>query len=142
LDLNATQILMLEDKLKKDLEAISRVKGLLGLNGTAPHARLNEVEADETEAPVTSLRSTIERIVNGDPYAKWTTAKVLAKLQADKYPLKAQKPIYSVGQSLQKLAESERIRLTRRGVGSSPNIYRALENAGPTNHSEEDVSKE
>lgn len=133
------QLASLEEDLRKDLEAISRVKQILALkNGSLSRPddrqirlpiRIQEpddpLDADDVEeARSDSLVGTIERIINSDLNVRWTTAKMLTRLQSLKFPLKAKKPIYSVGQSMQKLEEKGKIRIVRRGTGSAPNIYR------------------
>jgi len=135
--MDATQITVLERQMleehKKDIEALARLKRFLPTNGAAPdpveHRQMAlPVGGDAEElddAPVTTLRGKIEEIINADPTQKWTTQRVLARLREIGFPLNAQKPIYSVGQSLKILAGHERIKLVRKGVGSAPNIYRA-----------------
>ncbi len=132
--MDAKDISAMKDEMRKNLEALERVERLLAAKGgIVPPANDNQMslptaaEADEydTEAPVDSLRGTIERIVNSEPNARWTTQKVLARLQEMKYDLRAQKPIYSVGQSLNVLVKKGRIRIARKGAGSAPNIYKA-----------------
>jgi hypothetical protein len=140
----------LKEELLKDMEALERVERLMAAkNGllsrpddrqlTLPirpltarrEATDKAVDSAEEDAdqPVLSLRGKIEEAVNTNPEMRWTTQKVLAHLQAIGFPLRAQKPIYSVGQALQKLAEGKKIRIVRRGVGSAPNIYKGIASA-------------
>jgi hypothetical protein len=139
--MNPAELRSMEEDLQKDLEALARVRrilesknGSLRLNAEAKPPpgqvifvgnaiRVADVD-DPDETPVTSLRGKIEQIINSDPAVKWTTQKVLAHLQRIGFPLKAKKPIYSVGQSLNVLTDQGRIRLVRKGVGSTPNLYR------------------
>ncbi len=132
--MDAKQIGTLKEELRKDLEALERVERLMAAkNGSAAPVSENQLpllqvsEADEfdSEAPASSLRGTIEQIVNGDPSSRWTTQKVLARLKEMKYDLRAKQPIYSVGQTLNVLVKKGRIRLARKGAGSAPNIYKA-----------------
>jgi len=134
MDADAKRLAALEEELRRDLDAIARVKQLMALkNGSLSPpdsrqlklaiTRLTDAE-DDDEAPIQSLRGTVEKIINADPTIRWTTQKVLAHLQNTGFPLKAQKPIYSVGQALQKLAGDGKIRIVRKGVGSQPNIYK------------------
>jgi hypothetical protein len=134
------EIIALKEEAKANYDALERVERLLAAkNGIVPKkaeddlqmplvvqqpAGNAEIDEYDTEAPSDSLRGTIERIVNGEPNARWTTQKVLARLQELKYDLRAVKPIYSVGQSLNVLAKKGRIRLARKGAGSAPNIYK------------------
>jgi hypothetical protein len=140
---NPDDLLKLEAELKKDLDAISRVRKMMAskngavadatktivtLPSSTPTSSVSDADDDEDdldEGPVTSLRGTVERVVNSDPNKQWTTQRVLDRMRRDGFDFKAQKPIYSVGQALQKLAQRHRIRRTRKGTGSSPNIYRA-----------------
>src|SRR4051794_29414847 len=109
--MNVAELASLEEEVQKDLEAIARVRRMLEIrNGLAhgakpppqhviligdakPPVDLKDVEG----APVTSLRGKIEHIINSDPALKWTTQRMLAHLQRIGFPLKAKKPIYSIG---------------------------------------------
>jgi hypothetical protein len=126
--MNAEQLAAIEAELKKDLEAVSRVRRLLeGKQSASPEPTTEAGStAEDLESPVSSLRGTIERTMNADPQAKWTVQKMLSHLQQTGYPLKAQKPLYSVGQSMKILVDRGRIRLVRKGVGSAPNVYKGI----------------
>jgi hypothetical protein len=87
-------------------------------------AEHSEAAGATHDLPATSIRGKIEQVMNADSQIRWTTQKMLAHLQTTGFPLKAQKPIYTIGQSLQKLADKNRIVLLKRGAGGSPNIYR------------------
>lgn len=153
MDADPQRLAALKEELRKDLEALERVEKLLASkNGSLSRPderqyplpiRSNGRTTEETTeddldgAPVTSLRGTIDQIINADPNIKWTTQKVLNHLQSIQYPLRAQKPIYSVGQALQILAGNDRIRLVRRGTGSAPNIYKGKLPAGPPANAED-----
>jgi hypothetical protein len=140
--MDAAEIRLLKEELRKDLEAIERVERLMAAKnsprpadehqlppGAEPAVAGQEPDDSEdfTEAPRDSLRGTIERIVNTDTTTRWTTQKVLARLKELNFNLRAKKPIYSVGQSLNILATRGRIRVARRGAGSAPNIYKGIE---------------
>lgn len=49
---------------------------------------------------------------------------MLAHLLATQFPLRAKKPIYSVGQAMSKLEQRGKIRIVKRGAGNSPNVYK------------------
>ena len=156
--MNAKNLLALKDELKRDLEAIERVERMMTFKNIpieskpepvperltasqtiaeAPQAMAEEIEDDlDSDANPNSLRGTIEQIINTHPDVRWTTQRILAHLSKINYPLKAQKPIYSVGQALRQLTVKRRIKLARKGAGSEPNIYRALS----TTPSQEDSS--
>lgn len=135
MDADAKKLASLEEELRRDLDAIARVKELMARK-RPPDSRQYALpipisdkakdSIDDLDAPAQSLRGTIENMINADPEARWTTQKVLAHLQQTGFPLKAQKPIYSVGQALQKLVDKGSIRIVRKGIGSQPNIYKAL----------------
>jgi hypothetical protein len=125
----------LEAELRRDLEAIERVRRLMALkNGSlSPDSRQYTLpgaiapgESDDglESTNASSLSGTIERIVNSDATVRWTTPKMLVHLQQIGFPLRAKKPIYSIGQAMQKLASRGDIRIVRRGAGNSPNIYK------------------
>lgn len=142
MDADVQKLASLEDELRKDLEAIARVRQLIAAKNGALAAKPDDRQyplliagdrasdhvdsTDADDAPVESLRGKIEQVINSDPTVRWTTQKMLSHLQAIGFPLRARKPIYSVGQAMQKLGDSQKIRLIRRGVGSAPNIYRGL----------------
>lgn len=65
----------------------------------------------------------MDALLNQNPSTRWTTQKVLAKLQRDGFTFKAKKPVISIGQALTKLVAQDKIRRVRRGSGSEPNIY-------------------
>lgn len=143
--MDAKEIAAMKEEMRKNLEALERVERMIAAkNGiVAPlddkQLPLHEAEADEyeTEAPVDSLRGTIEHIINSDPNARWTTQKVLARLKELKYNLRAKQPIYSVGQTLNILVKKGRIRIARKGAGSAPNIYKGkIQDVGPTRDQE------
>jgi hypothetical protein len=140
--MDADRIAALKDELRRDLDAVERVERMLAFkngslmkpNGNGKQSTVAPLNLDETvapddeydtDAPVDSLRGTVERIVNSDPNERWTTAKVLQRLIETKFDLRAAKPIYSVGQSLNVLVKKGRIRLVRKGAGSAPNVYKA-----------------
>lgn len=138
--MDAQELAALEQDLRRDLDAIERVKkmlafknGSLKLHGAQkpkPLEEPDEITVEVSEAfnladiPATSLRGTIEAVMNEDPNVRWTVQKMLAHLQNTGFELKAAKPIYSVGQSMKILANKGKIRLIRRGSGSEPNVYR------------------
>jgi hypothetical protein len=138
--LDEKQLIALEEQARLDLDAIQRIRGMMARqNGAKPNVQPPPPGEDEVEdfrdydddsgeydgKEATTLIGTIAKTINADPGKKWTTAKVLAHLQSTGYPLKAAKPLYSVGQSLGKLVEQGKIRILRRGLGSKPNIYGA-----------------
>jgi|ERR1035438_2166422 hypothetical protein len=138
MDAEVQKLTALEEELRRDLEAITRVRQIMALkNGSLskPDDRqipllMNlpaadpQADDDLDEERADSLIGTIDKTINSDPNIRWTTTKMLAHLQSIQYPLKAQKPIYSVGQTMKKLEEKGRIRVVRRGSGSAPNIYK------------------
>jgi len=148
MDVDTQKFAALKEELRKDLEALERVERLMAAkNGKLsalpddrqlplmpPDARRTDSidQSDEDNGPATSLRGKIEEIINAEPGNRWTTQKVLAKLNEIKFPLKAQKPIYSVGQSLNGLVNQNRIKLARKGAGSEPNIYKGLPTVEPS----------
>ena len=130
--MNPTELAAVEDELREDLEAFARVRRVLASRNGSPSSASRIAEAalasnpdDLDEAPIRSLRGTVEQTVNSSPMTKWTTQKVLFEMQRNGFHFKAEKPIYSVGQALQKLVQKGKIRLVRKGAGSAPNVYRA-----------------
>lgn len=138
----------LEEELRRDLEAIVRVRKMMAIkNGALGKPASNENQltlipttaafvsgsenAEDMDAPATSIRGMIVQTMNASPLTRWTTAKMLAHLQSINFPLEAKKPIYTIGQSMQKLAERGDIRLLKRGLGNRPNIYAGKEPPKP-----------
>lgn len=150
MDLEAKRLEALEIELRRDLEAVERVRkmmafknGALSSHSTDNSAQLEfaDEEANLSDAPVTSLRSTIEAMINRDQVTRWTVQKVVAELKAMNIGLKAEKPVYSVGQAMKILAGRGKIRLVRRGSGSEPNIYKARSPEAKEGPSEQDSSE-
>lgn len=140
MDFEAERLSALEQELKRDLEAITRVRQLMAFkNGSlaghktepiqAPISAADRLDFDDgvdvgLDAPSTSLRGTIESTINANPSVRWTVQKMLKHLADGGFELKAQKPVFSVGQAMKKLADQKRISLIRKGSGSAPHIYR------------------
>ncbi len=131
----------LEQELRRDLEAIERVKRMMAFKNNNPPAQRAEESkpskivglfeldgADETMQPEegVSLRGTIEAIMNADPSLRWTVQKMVQRLKDSGFELKAQKPVFSVGQAMKKLADKGRVRLAVKGVGSAPHVYQGF----------------
>ncbi len=146
MEADAKRLAALEEELRKDLEAITRVRQIMSLkNGSlrlddrqlklpiagkpAKDDAIDSAEEDADDAPITSLRGKIAEVINSDPTVRWTTQRVLAHLQQSGFPLRAEKPIFSVGQSLSALVRKGKIRMVRKGTGSQPNIYKGLNSA-------------
>lgn len=140
MDMEARKLAALKEDLRRDLEAIERVERMMAFkNGSLPRPDEREIplpslqvvdqatvtDDDDVEVQSGSLRSVIEQLVNSDPTTRWTTQKVLAHLRSVNYPLRAKEPIYSVGQTLGLLVKKGKIRLVRKGGGSTPHIYKA-----------------
>ena len=144
MDSEAQKLDALEQELKRDLDAITRVKKMMAFkNGLLSSPaddrqmalpvpadpadnRVITLEADLEFVPAASLRGTIEAIINKDADVRWTVQKMLKYLRDINFNLKATKPLFSVGQAMKKLADSKRIRLVYRGTGSEPYIYKGL----------------
>jgi hypothetical protein len=138
MDSEAKRIIALKEELRRDLEAIERVERLMAFkNGAlkAPDERqgvlgIGVVEfgsdegEDEDQTTATSLKGTIEATINADCGVRWTNQKMLSHLNQVGFKLRAKKPIYSIGQAMQKLSDSGKIRLVRKGAGNQPNIYK------------------
>jgi|ERR1017187_1847308 hypothetical protein len=145
---DAEKLIALEAELRRDLDAIERVKRLMAFkNGSLsppddrqyrlPVPLPEDLGEDDAEVgPVKSLIGTVEQIMNSDPSVRWTTAKTLARLQHLGFSFKAKRPVFSVGQAIQKLVEKGRIRVVRHGSGNTPNIYKGK---APPNESAEDL---
>lgn len=145
MDLKEQELSVLEQDLRRDLEAVTRVRRLIAFkNGSlttqkakaapepinisvADQLHLDDAVDTEIDAPLVSLRGTIESTVNADTSIRWTVQKMVKHLTDMGFNLKAQKPVFSVGQAMRKLADQGRIKLIRKGSGSEPNIYKGKE---------------
>jgi hypothetical protein len=143
------QLSIMKEKIKedfrKDLEAIERVERMMIAQNASQGSKQDdrqlqlggqEFEASDEDDVAAETRPTligaIEKVINAAPSIRWTTQKVMAQLTANGYKFEAAKPIYSVGQSLQKLVKQQKIRCTHKGSGSTPNIYKGrVEGASP-----------
>jgi hypothetical protein len=157
MDAEAKRLASLKEELLKDMAALERVERLMAakngslnrpeerqfvlpISGKQPRVLdIDSAEEDAENAPTTSLRGKIGELINADPNVRWTTQRVLTKLQEMGFPLKAQKPIYSIGQSLQSLAKRGSIRVVHKGSGSAPNIYRGIQASAETEGPSEDT---
>jgi len=143
MDSEAKRIATVKEELRRDLEAIERVERLMASRngslavldsrqGVLSISVADEVgvrdesflQEEEDQGAVVSLKGTIDYIINSDLSVRWTNQKMLTRLRADGFKLRAKKPIYSIGQAMQKLADAGNIRLVRKGAGNQPNIYR------------------
>ena len=145
MDSETEKLANLEADLRRDLEAIERVRKILALkNGSVIRATENRTDLPKAltievsdglnlsdnaalDVSPTSLRDTIEYIINANANERWTVQKMLKHLIESGFELKAKEPIYSVGQAMKKIADKERIRVIHRGVGSRPSIYQGKE---------------
>jgi hypothetical protein len=136
------QLSALEEELRRDLEALSRVRGMIASKAASlkkpderqlplkmrPTLVENPEDQDNEESDGTSLRGAIFKAISGEGAGvRWTTQKVFAALRAENYPFQAKKPLISVGQALKALVKQEKIRVTKKGIGSAPNIYKLVE---------------
>jgi len=124
MEFDARKLLSIEEKLRKDLDAVQRVKRMMALEAAEGGGHDADADDADLEAPVTSLRGTIQQLLNANPEKRWTAQQVLSALKDSGYPLRAKQPIYSVGQTLNILAKKQKIRIVRRGTGSAPHIYK------------------
>jgi hypothetical protein len=147
MDLEAKKIQALKEELRRDLEAIERVERLMASKNGSPKDERQVImpltlsisdtigvqDDEENDGQAVSLKGTIESTINSDLSVKWTNQKMLAHLEKTGFPLRAKKPIYSIGQAMQKLSDSGAIKLVRKGMGNQPNIYRGKPKEQPVN---------
>lgn len=134
------EITAMEEELKKDLDALTRVRRIMEsrrketqhsstgpglpvgaalINNGIAHGETNTLE----DAFGSSLIARVAEIIDKDPRTQWTTQLVLTQLEQTGFPLRAKKPVYSVGQAINKLVEQGRIRMLKKGAGRIPNLY-------------------
>lgn len=137
MDYDLNHLASLEEETRRDLEAIARVRKMMALrNGPIQppqtlaekpterpaHFPASPIATDNPES-IASLRGTIAAEINKQPLVRWTVQKMVSHLASIGYEFKAQKPVFSVGQAMKKLSESDRIKIVRQGSGSAPHIY-------------------
>jgi hypothetical protein len=87
-----------------------------------------EVELEPAERP--TLIGAVLSVVQSKPNLSVTGRDVLTALESQDFPLVGdeRRRLTSIGQALSKLAERDPapIRITRRGKGKAPNMYRAI----------------
>jgi hypothetical protein len=141
MDNETKRMIALKEELRRDLEAIERVERLMALkNGSISNKDERQTvlpinisledslamqDEDEDQDQGTSLKGAIAATINADPAMRWTNRKMLTHLQQIGFKLRAQKPIYSIGQAMQKLCDAGDIRIVRKGAGNLPNVYKA-----------------
>ena len=100
MDVDVQKLATLEEDLRKDLEAISRVRQLMALkNGTlsrpddrqialpiGPQGKGRRGGQSDVDKYPNSLVSTVESIINSDPNVRWTTTKMVAHLKSWTFP--------------------------------------------------------
>lgn len=127
----------MEDEMRKDLDALARVRKMIEAKQPALQKQANapkhkapavtpDVGEPEEEGAVkgTTIRGAIEALINSDPNVRWTKTTVLKKLQSESFRIGANNPMWSVGTALGILAKMGRIRVVKKGQGSEPNIYK------------------
>lgn len=138
--MDADQLVLLKEGLRRDLEALERVEAMIAKEAALkktddrqiplpmkPVLVQAEDEDDSGSLDATSLRGAIYKLISAEPFSRWTTQRVYAKLQADGYQFNSQKPLVSISQALKALVKQQKIRITKRGTGSAPNIYKGLQ---------------
>jgi len=148
--LNADQITALEramaEEHKRDIEALERLKRFIkpSSNGHKPDMSLHDrvKAAANTEArtqlalsngeddvsgeqPSTIIGKVVE-LLNRDVAKGWTVSGVVAQMKAEGFQLNAKKPDATVGLVFQKLVKREIARITHRGAGRDPHVYKAV----------------
>ena len=130
-DMDNEQIAAMERQMqeehRKDVDALERLKRFLPSNGLGATSQVTAQSViplvPEEDTP---LKDAISDIMDNDPTVRWTNTKMLKYLTDVGFKLNAKQPIYSVGQATQRLLDSEKIKLVRKGAGSTPNIFRGL----------------
>ena len=136
--MNSEQLQILEQRLRLDLEALSRVKRLMAEEDAESKKAdvrqmplalpvrsipLQNATDDDLEDKGPTLRGAIEKVFSENPGVRLKNLKVLNHLQASGFQMKAKKPIFSVGQAVGKLVEKGVIKLIKKGEGNKPHIY-------------------
>ena len=94
-------------------------------NSDVPEARK---EAQE-KTNGSTLISSIQELFTDDPKRSWTAMQIEQALKEAQFKFKGKDSRMSVNLSLKRLRERRLVKVTRKGKGRAPNLYRAVEQA-------------
>ena len=131
-----------KDRYERDMEAVRGMRALLERydSGELGEELCNAISGhgaetmplpplDATSASQ-SLASKVAEVCEEYAHEQWTTRRMLAYLRQVDFPL-SQKPEGSVSACLGNLAREKKLRIVRKGAGSTPSVYQRI-SADPT----------
>jgi hypothetical protein len=155
LEADALRTLLSDLKLRakanydRDVEAIERVERLLTLDpgalvptiskelmllaSVAPCANGQSQTAVPESDEQTSLIDSVEAIFRHFPDRSWNVSMLEAQLRQGGFAFAAKNPKASINTSLARLTDRGTVRVTRRGAGRKPSIYKAAANVSDAN---------
>jgi hypothetical protein len=130
-----------EEEYQKDLEALERVARLIPSNDALAKVQLPGIRVerpantrDEQSSDSETLIGAVLETVLSRPTVALSPRMVFNILVTQNFPFAGdeRRSLISIGSSLRKLTEREnpQIRLSRRGSGRKPNLYRAVKAEG------------
>jgi hypothetical protein len=126
----------MEDEHRRDREALDRLKRFLprvSSNGNGHGAAASSVDSQDTtaqddseaEVKTDTLIGRVRQLLKNDPSKGWTVPSVIEHLEAGGYTFAAKAPESSLGLTFAKLVRKKEARITRRGSGRIPHVYKA-----------------
>jgi hypothetical protein len=132
----------MEEEHRKDREALERLKRFLYARSDGkseapkPLSAMDRIEQEVDELNTNTIIGRVETIFVSDPDRRWTVPTMLQRLQEEKFPLAAEKPIATLGLVFSKLHKRGKIKRVKRGSGRTPHIYRANVSQEPNSETE------
>jgi hypothetical protein len=130
-----------EEEYQKNLDALERVARLIPPNGALEKIQLPDIpvkrtadSGDEPSSDSETLIGTVLETVLSRPTVALSPRMVFNILVNQNFPFAGdeRRSLISIGSALRKLTERDnpQIRLSRRGSGRKPNLYRAVRGEG------------
>jgi hypothetical protein len=123
----------MRDEHRLDREALERLKRFQhpSKNGrTSTPARSTKPASgkdDAETAVVYTIITKVAEIMTADATRTWNGPQMVEKLAAEGMPITAKRPVPAVTRAFRKLVKRGIVRRTKKGVGTIPSAYRAIE---------------
>jgi hypothetical protein len=138
--MDAQELAQIEDAMaeehRRDREALERLKRFLhhGRNGNTPRASAAPVltikNAGETKAVVkesSTILSKVAAVMTADASRSWNGPQLVEKLASDGNTTSSKRPVAIITRALRQLVKRGTIRRVKKGTGTTPHAYRAVE---------------
>jgi hypothetical protein len=123
----------MQEEHRLDREALERLKRFLhpSKNGHNPPVVKPTNPAsgkdDAETAAVYTIISKVAEVMIADPARSWNGPDMVAKLASEGMPIAAKRPVPAVTRAFRKLVKRGIVRRVKKGVGTIPSAYRAIE---------------